>query len=477
MKILIVNPPTLDKKSYIREGRCTQPKGAWGTIWPPISLAYIGALLEKNNHIVSIIDCAAINFDIEELLRLVDKEKPDIIFLSTSTPTINSDLVLLKRIKGKNPSIITIAFGTHVTSLADLILKSSNNIDFIIRGEPEKTSEELVNSIESNGSFEKVKGISFRDDYGKIIHNPNREWIENLDDLPFPAWHLIDISRYKLPYIGSPFLMVTPHRGCPYNCTFCTAQTYYGSKIRIRSVQNVISELWYLKNRFNIDHIFFWSDTFTGNKKFVKDLCKAIIDEKLSIHWTCNSRIDTVDIELLQIMKKAGCFMISYGIESADPSILSSCGKKTTPEKAKEAVRLTKKAGIMTVGHFILGLPGETEKSANKSIMFAKSIGLDFAQFYFAVPFPGSRLYQTAVKEGWIEKGDFSSFEQDSCIMNLPTITKNKLESLRKKAYKEFYLRPSIIPWGIKHIRFNHIIESIKIALNFIKWSKGEKKM
>ena len=316
-----------------------------------------------------------------------------------------------------------------------------------------------------------------RDDYGKIIHNPNREWIENLDDLPFPAWHLIDISRYKLPYIGSPFLMVTPHRGCPYNCTFCTAQTYYGSKIRIRSVQNVISELWYLKNRFNIDHIFFWSDTFTGNKKFVKDLCKAIIDEKLSIHWTCNSRIDTVDIELLQIMKKAGCFMISYGIESADPSILSSCGKKTTPEKAKEAVRLTKKAGIMTVGHFILGLPGETEKSANKSIMFAKSIGLDFAQFYFAVPFPGSRLYQTAVKEGWIEKGDFSSFEQDSCIMNLPTITKNKLESLRKKAYKEFYLRPSIIPWGIKHIRFNHIIESIKIALNFIKWSKGEKKM
>ncbi len=252
----------------------------------------------------------------------------------------------------------------------------------------------MPQAIASQQPFSDIAGLTWRDPAGSIISNPARPFIDDLDSLPFPAWHLLSHQKYVLPLKGRPFLIIAPQRGCPFNCTFCTCQTYYGKKLRIRSTENIIAEIQYDMERFGVRDFFFWAETFVVDRQHVAELCQAMLDASLGISWTCNSRIDIVDEELLKLMARAGCWMISYGIESADQQVLDAVRKGTRVEQAAVAVSLARAAGIKTAGHFIFGLPGDTEEAMRKTLKLARSLKLDVAQFYSAVPFPGSRLYE-----------------------------------------------------------------------------------
>lgn len=364
---------------------------------------------------------------------------------STGTPTIENDLNLSELIKGIKPSIKTAVFGTHITVLDRECMKKNLTLDAVIRNEPEYTIQEWIDAVINKNGFEHIKGLTYRDIKGIVIRNPPRKYISNLDELPFPDWRLINTNSYRLPLKGEPYLMITPLRGCTFPCTFCTCQTYYGEKLRLRSVTSIINEIKYDIEKFGIKNFFFWAETFTINQKFVKELCKEIILSNIHIKWTCSSRVDTIDQETLALMSESGCWMISYGIESFSPEILKVVKKNISPEQIREAIRLTKYNGIMATGHIIIGLPGETVESAKLTIKAVKELDLNFAQFYCAVPFPGSELYNTALNKGWLKKQDFGNFRQEKAVMSLPTITIDEVERIRTQAIKEFYGRFMVI--------------------------------
>jgi anaerobic magnesium-protoporphyrin IX monomethyl ester cyclase len=472
MRILLLNPPCSDNRSFIREGRCNQEQGAWSTQWPPISLAFIGAVLEKEGHNVEIIDCAVQPITRKKTLAYIEKEAFNFVIWSTGTPTIDDDLFFATEIKAIQPDSITVVFGTHVSALTEKCLSSTKGLDVIIRNEPEETIEFLVRNLSQKNNIQNIDGISYKDKAGNIIHNPARKFVSNLDEFPFPAWHLIDLDMYRLPLSGNRFVIVAPIRGCPYLCNFCTSQTYYGRKLRKRSISVVLNEIEYCIRKFQINEFFIWADTFTADKKYVLEFCKQLKERSLNINWTCNSRIDTVDLNMLNQMAEAGCWMISYGFESGNQAILDSINKNILIDQFETAVNYTCQAGIKISGHFILGLPGETENTIQETLKLALKLDIDIAQFYSAVPFPGSKLYQVAESQGWITNQKFTDFRQDNAVMDLPTVSPKRVEYYRKIAYRKFYFRPIIVWKLLKLLKLSQVVNTMFKIIQFWRWSK-----
>lgn len=471
MKILLLNPPTPDNKAFIREGRCNQEQGVWSALWPPITLAASGALLEARGHSAEILDCAAAGIPHSLLLDRIRKNTYQLAVWTAATPSIKSDLALTDPIKAIRPDIKTAVIGTHVTALARDCLKASPCLDFIIRNEPEETLAALADGLANGKSVETIPGISYQTPDRQIFHNPARGFISNLDELPFPAWHLLDLEPYKLPLIGEKFLILSPLRGCPYPCTFCTARTYYGKKLRRRSVERMTAEIAYNKARFGVKQFFIWADTFTADRSYVMRFCEEILKNSPDIGWTCNSRVDTVDQEMLNLMAKAGCWMISYGIESGNQAILNQTGKKIDLRQSREAVAMANNAGIKVAGHFVLGFPGETEHTLRQTVALALSLDLEMAQFYCAVPFPGTPLYESAKTKGWIEGREFDEFRQDNAVMNLPGLPPAVVNAYRKKGFLKFYLRPARFLHILRLMKLGRIGDAIRGGLRFIRWT------
>lgn len=447
-----------------------QRRGAWTAVWAPISLALSAALLERSGFVVKINDCIVEDIDWQRLEAIVSEYKPNIVVFNAVTPSIESDLNVARMCKKLNPQIKTIAFGIHVTVLPEENLQKEPGLDFIIRGEPEFTLNELALALRYDRDISTIDGISYRRD-NQIIHNSDRLPEDNLDKLPFPAWHLIHPENYRMPFTDEPFLLIATSRGCPYTCSFCADNAYYGRKLRLRSPAKIVEELAWVKGTFNISQFLFWSESFTLNRRFVTEVCERIIRKNLPIRWVCNSRVDHVDKELLKKIKQAGCWMIGFGIESGSQEILDRTNKKTTLEQAISAVRWSKEVGLEVTGHVVLGLPGDNSQTIRQTIDFVKSLDLDFAQFYCAVPFPGSRLYKEALEKGWINTSLWHRFEQNYSILDLDDIKAEEIMNWRRCAYREFYLRPKII---FRTLRRLHSLREYKnflrMVYDFLTW-------
>ncbi len=468
MRVLLLNPPTVEGKGFIREGRCTQEGGVWTTLWPPISLATIGAVLERDGHRVEAKDAAATGYPRTRLLREIQGLPPDAVIWSTGTPSISDDLELANEIKQAAPRTATAVFGTHVTALDRQCLEETPGLDAIFRNEPEATAAEWLARLEKNESRESIAGLSFREGTD-IRRNPDRPFLSDLDSLPDPAWHLFDLDVYRLPLRGDRFLMVTPHRGCPYPCSYCTAQTYYGAKLRRRSVEKVREEIERNLEVHGVKELFFWSDTFTLDKRYVMSLVEAIAP--LGVSWASNSRVDTIDEELARAMRRAGCWMISFGIESGDQALLDAAGKGATVAEAERAVAVVKAAGIKAAGHFVLGLPGETRESLEKTLALANRLPLDFEQFYCAVPFPGSRLYEEAREKGWLKENDFSRYRQDEALLELPGLSREEVMAYRQTAYRHFYTRPRVAASALALLSPRNLGRAASAFKRFLGWT------
>ena len=469
MKSLIVNPPTCTGMKYIREGRCEQRLNSFQYVMVPISLPMIAGALEAKGHEVKLLDCIANDVDVEGLKKVVREFNPAFVLFNMSTATSSSDVQVIDMIREVSKAHFTV-IGNHATSLPAEVLKACT-LDSVIRREPELTAQDLVDALETRRDLLKVQGISFKRNDGTIAHNEDRPFNENLDDLPFAARHLLDNARYTLPVINEPYTLIITSRGCPYSCIYCTAYQYYGKKLRLRSAENVVDEMQECLEKHHIRNFTMWSDTFNQNKKFVMEVCAEIKKRGMEkkIHWMANSRVDHVDPEVLREMHASGCIGVSYGVESGVDEILKNMKKGATADQARIAVKQTKEAGIEVLTHIIFGLPGDTPETINATIKYVKELDPDYAQFYCAIPFPKTELEEMGKKNGWITTEDYAKYELNQPILNLPTLSLEQLQEARKRAYREFYLRPSYILKRLRKIKsFGDLVTNYRQARDFI---------
>lgn len=366
------------------------------------------------------------------------------------------------------------AIGAHVTALPEESLRASR-LDSVIRREPEMTADCLVDALEKRGHLSGVTGTSYRTETG-IIHNKDRPFVENLDELPFPARDLIDNEKYTMPISNEPYTLVIASRGCPHQCIYCTAHLYYGHKLRLRSPDNVLDEIEEIVGKFGTKDVTLWSDTFTLDRNFVTEICQRIEERGLEFRWMANSRVDRVDPDLLHTMKSAGCTMLSFGVESGCQEILNNIKKKTTLEQIKNAFTWCHEAKIETIAHFVLGLPGENKDTVKQTLQLAKNIKPDYAQFYGAIPFPGTRFYQLAKENFWLVTDDWTKYELNQTVVSTPELSAAELDKAKRAAFKGFYLRPNYMLKRLGQVRsVREGLNLPKQSLNFMKeWVRSK---
>ncbi|MHC5077235.1 MAG: B12-binding domain-containing radical SAM protein, partial [Planctomycetota bacterium] len=365
----------------------------------------------------------------------------------------------------------TIIFGNiHATSCYERTLQECPEVDYIVLGEGEYTILELVQNgdREDPDTVSHIEGLAFRDKDNKIVCNPKRTLIGNLDELPSIADVDINLSRYKpapnqirklpaVPYITS--------RGCPFRCSFCEVNVIHGRKVRRVSVDKVINDLTKLREVHNISSVYFLDSTFTLDREYIFELCKQMVAEKLNIEWFCSTRTDQVDEELLRWMKRAGCWTIAYGIESANKASLAILqkGGRVTPELQMRVAQLTRSIGIRVLASFIICLPGENELMVENTIKYAKEMNPHTALFFLPVPYPGSELYRTCLEDGGIREDyvweDFLSIDYDNPVYVNPLLGKNLMRYYYRKAYRDFYLSPRVWLNNLATIKDQHDVK------------------
>jgi anaerobic magnesium-protoporphyrin IX monomethyl ester cyclase len=472
---LFVNPPSPDGHVYIRDINRSGRRSRERTIWPQTSLAYLAAVLKEEGYSVDVVDCIALNMTWTGLKAMMEKISPRFVVTNAITSIISNDLYTTYL--GKFLGAHTIAIGPHVTSLPVETLKTFPSLDFGIMGEAEITIKELCLALDRGTPVRNVKGIACRTGRGEVEITAKRPFIDDLDELPIPLHELLPISKHRLPYIGTSYTFVLTSRGCPYQCTFCRQPIMWERKVRKRSAQSIFKELAYL-NGIGVNNIMFHSDTFTIDRNIVVELCDKIIEEKLPVRWICNSRVDTVDHDMLVKMKKAGCWMIAYGIETGSDMILKNVkkGGYHTVEQARKAVAWTKDAGISVWAYFIMGLPGENKDTVEETIALAKSIPADIVNFAVGAPYPGTELYTQAKEHGWLESECWEDFDQNySAILSYPDFSSDDVMKSIRRAYLKWYLRPRGVVAFLKGVgSWNDLKTLVGIGLEHLKISKTD---
>jgi anaerobic magnesium-protoporphyrin IX monomethyl ester cyclase len=499
--IMLVNPPTPDGELWIRTQHRVGRRTRENMVWPQVSLAQMAALLNPV-YKVKVVDCNAERMGWPEFTKLIDKYQPKYYLTQVTAPTLENDMYgcFLAHARGAK----SIAFGTHVTPIPAETMRSYPSLDFALVGEPDLTIRDLMDHLEGkvgerspeiNKIFEKhdpqykpafkedgsvdmrgIKGIAWRKG-AEIMVNFPRPFIADLDDMPVPMHELLPLQSYRMPLIKGAFTFIVTSRGCPAGCTYCIKHVSYQYSTRIRSPKLIMEELWYLK-KLGINNIHMYADLFTVNRDQVVELCKLMIDENIGIKWTCNSRVDFVDEEMLSLMGKAGCRLISWGIESGNEQILKHARKGAYPDKAERALRWAKNAGIMNWGYFIIGLPGETEETIRETINFSKKLPLDIALFHVAAPYPGTPFFFEVVENNWFRPGTrWEQVDMDKgTVLDYPNLPAEKLLYWQKRAFREWAFRPGPAFTYLKMLMYDWstMKTALNVGLQHLSWASSD---
>jgi len=458
-KIFLVYPPS---PVLNREDRCQQPVKDLFIIppLPPTDLMYLAGVAELLNFEAKIKDYSLGGDFIKDL----EGFKPDYILINVAMPTFESDLKALKLAKKRFPNVITIAKGAPFLVCAKDTLYNNKYIDIVIVGEAEETLKEILEGKEYND----ILGIYYRDNF-TVKYTGKRPFIDNLDALPFPARHLVDNNIYIRPDNGKPQAVIKVSRGCPHHCFFCLATPVSGSLVRRRSPENIILELKDCIKRYKINNFIFWSDIFTQDKNWVIDLCNAIIKVNLKIVWSCNTRVDTIDLEMLDLMYKSGCRLVSVGVESGSQFILDKITKKINIFEIRDCFKMLKKAKMKTYAYFVIGLPWDDENTIKQSIDFAIKLDPDFVSFYTAVPLLGTKFYNYVQNYNLFDKDYSFKGAYYYPIVRTHNLSKEKVMELHKLAVKRFYIRPAYILKMLSKIRsFAELKNYIRAGLSLL---------
>lgn len=491
MKVLLIYPPV----TIYGPGKVSPH--------PPLSLAYLAACLERAGYLVKIIDALALGKDNvktrgkltriglsdRELKKEIKNFQPGIVGISVMFTAFAQDAHNIARlVKEVNPKITTVLGGAHVSIDSKAILKDKN-VDVAVKGEGEVTFLNLIKAIEKKKDLAGITGITYRQGR-KIIQNPPTPFIKDLDTLPFPARHLLPMELYDDE--GDPFSMRYPltsmitSRGCPGHCVYCSIHAVWGHTWRGRSAKNVVDEIEHLVKDYGIKEIHFQDDSMTISKKRMNEICDEIIKRKVDIKWATPNGIAhwMLDKRLLRKMKKAGCYRITFGIESGNPEMRRWVGKPYSLEQAKELTQYANKIGMWTLATNIIGFPYETREQINDTIQFAINSDVDFALFYRLGPRPGTPVYEIFKKEGWLPKNEKELYSE-SVACETKYIKGKELYEIQNEAYSRFFkkrvlsfLNPVRIARKInsfEDLRYvsGLLVAGIKMIVSLVKTKKG----
>lgn len=415
------------------------------TAWPPLGILYCAGVLKEGGIEVSLLDQPAKGFSLDQTVKWVKKEDPDIVGFSVLLSTAKEAPKIAERVKAENPNI-TVVFGSHHSTFnADRILEKYPFVDIVVRGEGEYTSLEIARCIEKRGELDKVEGLTFRKN-GRIVSTSDRALNKDVDALPFPDRDLAGI-QYESAVFGvkinsRKFTTLLSSRGCPFNCSFCGIRKFTRRAWRPRSVENVMAELEYLQSE-GYEQFLFADDNFTLDAKRVSRLCRSIKKAGMDIDWLCDSRVDHVSYDMFREMANAGCRCLFFGIESANQRILDYYRKGITPEQSEKAVRKARKAGVdVIVGSFIVGAPDETRREVINTLQFANKLDLDVPDVNILGAHVGTDIWDDLVAKGLLNEDE--QWEDEICIpRDVPTpVPYEEVRNLVFEYFRAFYLNP-----------------------------------
>lgn len=553
--VLLVNPPSPDGGIWIRTQHRVGRRSRENMIWPQVSLAQMAALLIPD-YSVEIVDAIAERMDWPTFEKLLKDRRPRYYLTQCTAPTLTNDMY--GAFLAKSLGAITMAFGTHVTPVVRETLRSFPALDYVLRGEPEMTLRELLDTQDAvegrwqitdagrllnpktgeplvghalmwkmwseadpmwkpawtvtetfptngnghnngqglveggiplfpaatddskitprptNAQLAAIKGLGWRMN-GEIVVNWDRPFFKSLDDLPIPAHHLLPLKKYLMPMIKGPYTFIVSSRGCPAGCKYCIKHVSYQYSVRLRSPQKLLEEIKVLYN-LGVHHIHMYADLFTISREQVIELCKLIIADGIKITWTANSRVDYVDEEMLQLMGKAGCMLISWGIESGNEMILKKAHKGYKMEQAHKALKWAHQAGIKNWGYFIIGLPGETVETIKETMAISKQLPLDIALFHVAAPYPGTPFFFEVVENGWFRPGTaWEEVDMDQAtVLDYADLKAEDLLYWQRRAFREWAFRPGPILTYLKSMNTLAGFKSaVDIGLQTLGWVRA----
>ncbi|MBN2406462.1 MAG: cobalamin-dependent protein [Elusimicrobia bacterium] len=464
MKACLVNTPF----DLFRDGYGTRCRIRAGHL-PPLGIGIVAAVLEKSGFDVTVVDASALGYDIGQTADAVRRAGPDIIGISALTASADTAARLISVIK-KELSVPVVLGGPHATCFPGDMLSKCPDVDALVCGEAEKAASEVFSSLAAGKKPGEVKGAAYIDENGRVKVNKKAEPLSDLDAAPWPAWHLFDHSLYSpLPnqYRRLPATSLITSRGCPYaRCKFCFEAGLMKQGYRRNSPEYVIEEIKMLSRDYGIREICFWDDNFMFNGAWLETFCAMMIKELPGMIWSCYGRADSVTKENLALVRKAGCWSMFIGFESGDQQLLDVIGKGITLEQCRNAARWASQEGIQVRGSFMLGLPGETPRTAKKVIDLAVEMDLYSAQFLPAYPEYGTELYDLALQKGRL----VTKYEGRAKAAYVPDGYEGprQLEDMIHLAYRKFYLRPRYIWKLIRQIRGWEDIKRYAAGLKFI---------
>ena len=463
MKVLLLNPPYFPMFSRASRSPAVTKSS---TLYYPFFLAYATGVLEDEGFDVTLIDAPAVGLNRQATIEKIKRSRPDLVVCETSTPSIDNDMEVVKELKKAGVPFV-VAVGTHVSALPGEVLKENPFLNAVARREYEYTILELTQKLSDAGmdaDLDLINGLSHRQD-GIIRHNPDRAAIENLDALPFVSRVYRDhlrrhINSYFYGDTMHPVVSILTGRGCPHQCAYCVyPQTMTGHQYRLRSVTNVVNELEFISKQLpEVREVFIEDDTLTVNRKRAQAIAQEIIDRKLRITWTTNSRAD-VDYETMKIMHQSGCRLLCVGFESCSQEILNKLGKNIKRESYFKFRDDAARAGLLIHGCFMYGNEGETHETMRDTLELAKKLNCDAAQFYPITVYPGTRAYNTYKDKGYLTAKSYRDWLTHdglhNCVVSLPNISKEELVRFCDQSRCEYYLRPGYLISKVAQVVFH----------------------
>ncbi len=452
VKISLVNPPPL-KGVYRHQ------------LYLSIGLAYLAAVLEKNGHEVTVIDCPASEIDLNQLKIKLSSAEPKLIGITSMTPTIQSAIQSAYVAKETCPDALVVLGGPHATFMDEQVLSEEKSIDIVVRGEGEQTLLDLTQNVSNHKNLNKIEGITYRNN-GHTVRTSNRAYIQNLDELPRPAYKYFPLEKYRL--YGRRILPIITSRGCPSQCSFCTTFRIFGKAFRARSPQNVVDELEWLRDEHGADAFSFYDDTFTLDKTRALKICEEMKNRKIGIPWDCQTRVSTVSKQLLSKMREANCQQVFFGVESGCQKILDAVNKGTTVEQNKAAIKMAKKAGLFVAVSVMVGYPGETPEMLKQTIDLLRNTEPDDAYICVATPYPGTELRNLIEKMGWNISNDWKRYDTTAPVFDNPNLSTEDVTKIRSSFYDSFYSPKYVLRHLFKRNFYSQVMA--RTALNHIIW-------
>jgi len=467
----------------------------------PLGILYIAAVLRQHGINVKVFDADIDGLTVDEIVRRILSWEPDLVGFSLMTPQLMTALEASARLKEAWPDVWIALGGAHIDSTHEDVFSMADCFDFAVYGEGELTMLEVVQNMQRYGRenltkcLAGVRSVIYKDETGHVVSNPPRPFLPDLDVLPSIDYDMVDINKYSIPTMAGKYVIsMMLSRGCPFKCTFCDAPITMGRRLRFCSIKRVINDLRYYVEKYGCRNFVFKDSTFTANRRWAESFCDALVESSLRIKWRCNTRVNLIPRYLLEKMKKAGCYVVNFGVESGHPKILRSIKKEVSIEAIYDAHRRCRKLGIRTYATFLIGCPGETKETAQATIDVARGIRPNLAMFFICTAYPGTPLYEQAVQEGIVEPRWWATQVWDPTkssafqvrwgwthkgALKIPGFD---VERWQKRATRAFYFRPYFIwdtilftlsnPYFIRHI-INLGMELLPFYTIPLPWKKS----